>query len=165
MKFRQILTHWRTSSWQVRQKFDRPTLVAIEQAIAVSEKLHRGELRFVIEGRLSLRQLFREVTSRQRALQLFEKVGAGETAEHSGILIYVLLAERKVEIVADSGITAKVPQAEWDALCQRMTGAFAAGRYRDGALDGINGATALLVMHFPATKNNPNELDDAPLIL
>lgn len=165
MKFRQILTHWRSSSWQVRQKFGRRTLAAIEQAIAASEKLHRGELRFVIEGRLSLLQLFREVTSRQRALQLFEKVGAGATAEHSGILIYVLLAERKVEIVADRGITARVPQAEWDALCRRMTDAFAAGRYREGALEGINGATALLVAHFPAANRNPNELDDAPLIL
>jgi uncharacterized membrane protein len=153
------------SSWQVRQKFGHRTLAAIEQAITASEKLHRGELRFVIEGRLSLLDLFREVSSRQRARQLFEKVGAGETAERSGILIYVLLAERQVEIVADSGITAKVPQVEWDALCQRMTRAFAAGRYREGALDGINGATDLLVAHFPATSSNPNELDDVPLIL
>jgi uncharacterized membrane protein len=165
MKFRKILTHWRSSSWQVRQKFGRPTLAAIEQAITASEKWHRGELRFVIEGRLSLLDLLRDTTSRQRALQVFEKVGAGETAEHSGILIYVLLAERQVEIVADRGITAKVPQPEWDALCRRMTEAFASGRYREGALEGIHGATALLVAHFPAVNRNPNELDDAPLIL
>ena len=165
MKIRQLLQHWQQSSWQTRRCFNPETLRAIEQAITESEKLHRGELRFVIEGRYSLGQLLRELKPRQRAAELFAEQGVGHTAEHSGILIYVLLAEHQVEILADHGITAKVGQAEWDALCCRMTADFAAGHYRHGALAGIAGANQLLNQHFPAWQANPNELDDAPLVI
>lgn len=153
------------SPWQVRHCFGPTTLAAIEQAIATSEKEHRGELRFVIEGRLSLRQLLDGLTARQRAVEQFAELGVGQTAEQSGILIYVLLADHQVEIVADQGIAAKVGQAEWDALCQQMTAAFAQGHYLAGALAGITGATRLLSEHFPTWRANPNELDDAPLVL
>ena len=165
MKLRRILMHWRLSPWQVRRRFNRATLAAIQQAIAASEQRHRGELRFVIEGHLSLLQLLRGLTARARAARLFDQLKIGHTAEHSGILLYVLLAERQVEIVADHGITARVTQEKWDALCARMTQLFAAGRYQEGALAGIDGATRLLSAHFPARADNPDELDDAPLVL
>ncbi len=165
MKLKRILMHWRLSPWQVRRRFNRATLAAIKQAIAASEHQHRGELRFVIEGHLSLLQLLRGLTARARAGQLFDQLRIGNTAERSGILIYVLLAERKVEIVADTGIAAKVDQTTWDALCARMTGLFGAGRYLEGALAGVEGATRLLCAHFAAGADNPNELDDAPLVL
>lgn len=165
MELGRILKHWRLSPWQVRRRFDRATLDAIERAIAASEQRHRGELRCVIEGHLSLLQLLRGVTARQRAGELFDQLAVGNTRERGGILIYVLLAERQVEIVADRGITAQVAQEEWDALCARMTRLFGEGRYRDGALAGIDGATQLLCAHFPARADNPNELGDAPLIL
>lgn len=165
MELKRILRHWHLSPWQVRCRFDRATLAAIQQATVASEQRHRGELRCVIEGRLSLLQLLRGLTARARAAQLFDQLEVGHTEEHSGILIYVLLAERRVEIVADRGITALVAQEKWDALCARMTQQFAAGRYQEGALAGIEGATRLLSDHFPARANNPNELDDAPLFL
>lgn len=165
MTIKRILRHWQMSSWQVRHCFSPATLAAIEEAIAHSEKQHRGELRFVIEGRFSLLQLLRGLRSRQRAIEQFEQQGIGDTAERSGILIYVLLAEHQVEIVADTGIAAKVGQAEWDALCHGMTGLFGEGRYRDGALQGIAQATRLLARHFPARTDNRNELPDPPLVL
>lgn len=165
MELRRILKHWRLSPWQARRRFNRALRAAIESAIAASENRHRGELRFVVEGRLSLLQLLRGVTARGRAEQLFERLAIGNTDEQSGILIYVLLAEQQVEIVADRGITAKVAQPQWDALCARITDLFGAGRYREGALAGIDGATRLLCEHFPARTENPNELSDAPLIL
>jgi len=165
MTLARILSHWRLPPWRIRQRFPRSTLAAIQAAIAASEAQHRGELRFVVEGHLTLSQLLRGVSARQRALQLFARLGVGHTAEHSGILIYVLLAERRVEVVADRGITAAVPQAQWDALCAAMTDLFAAGRYQDGALAGIAGATRLLGAHFPVRGANPNELDDDPLLL
>jgi uncharacterized membrane protein len=165
MELKRILKHWRLSPWQLRQRFGQATLAAIADAIAASEQRHRGELRFVIEGRLSLPQLLRGLTARERAAQLFDRLAIGNTAEHSGILIYVLLAERQVEILADRGIAARVAQEQWDALCAHMTRQFAAGRYRAGALEGIEGATRLLDEHFPARAKNPDELDNAPLIL
>lgn len=165
MELGRILEHWRLSPWQARRRFNRALLAAIASAIAASEHRHRGELRFVVEGRLSLPQLLRRLTARARATQLFHRLGVDRTEERSGILVYVLLAERKVEIVADSGITAKVTQPQWDALCARMTDLFSAGRYREGALAGIDGATRLLCEHFPARADNPNELDDTPLVL
>lgn len=165
MNIRQILQHWRFPPWVARQQFDRETREHIEQAVAHSESRHRGELRVVIESHLSLFALLRGVTSRQRAERLFDELGVAQTAERSGILIYILLAERRVEIVADSGITAQVPKADWDRLCRRMTESFAAGDYAAGARRGVEGATELLVTHFPVRTHNPNELDDAPLIL
>ena len=165
MTIKRILRHWQLPPWQVRRHFGPAVLAAIEAAIAASEKEHRGELRFVIEGRLSLLQLLHGLTPRQRAIEQFARQGVGHTAERSGILIYVLLAEHQVEIVADTGIAAKVAQAEWDALCHGMTGLFAEGRYREGALYGIAQATGLLSRHFPARPDNPNELADPPLIL
>ncbi len=165
MTLKRILKHWQMPICHVGQHFGPSTLAAIERAIGESENEHRGEIRFIIEGRFSLLQLLRGLTARQRAEEQFIQLGLGNTEEHSGILIYLLLAERQVEIVADSGISAKVGQAEWDALCQRMSLAFADGRYQAGAIAGIAGATTLLSQHFPARLRNPNELEDAPLVL
>ena len=165
MALKRILKHWQMPIRRVGQHFGPATLAAIERAIGESEKQHRGEIRFVIEGRFSLLQLQRGLTTRQRAEEQFRQLGIGHTEEHSGILFYILLAERQVEIVADSGITAQVAQTEWDALCRCMTLAFADGRYEAGALAGISGATTLLSQHFPARPRNPNELEDAPLVL
>ena len=165
MTLKRIFKHWQMPICRVRQHFGPATLAAIEQAIGESEKAHRGEIRFVIEGRFSLLQLLRGLSPRQRAAEQFIELGVGHTEEHSGILIYLLLAERQVEIVADTGIAAKVEQAGWNAICGRMTQAFAAGRYQDGALDGIAGTSKLLTEYFPARPRNPNELEDAPLVL
>ena len=165
MTLKRILKHWKMPIRRVGQHFGPATLAAIERAIGESEEQHRGEIRFVVEGRLSLLQLLRDLTARQRAEGQFRQLGIGNTEEHSGILFYILLAERQVEIVADTGITAQVAQTEWDALCRRMTLAFAAGHYQAGALAGIAGATTLLSQHFPARPRNPNELEDAPLVL
>jgi uncharacterized membrane protein len=88
-----------------------------------------------------------------------------DTEENSGILIYVELADRRVEILADRGIAARVPQAEWDAICREMEEAFRAGQWRQGALAAVAHAGALLAEHFPAGERNPNELPDRPLML
>ena len=165
MTIKRIIRHWQLAPWHARHCFSPATLAAIEEAIVQSEKQHRGELRFVIEGRLSLLQLLRGLRPRQRAIEQFDQQGVGNTVERSGILIYVLLAEHQVEIVADTGIAAKVAQAEWEELCHGMTSLFAAGRYREGALQGLAQATQLLARHFPTQTENPDELANPPLIL
>lgn len=129
-----------------------------------SEGKHRGELRVALEGPLPLRSLWRDASPRERAIELFSELRVWDTEENTGILIYVQLVDRALEIVADRGIAAKVPPAEWDALRRAMEAAFTRGAWRDGLLAAIDGATRLLVAHFPAGAENPNELPDKPLL-
>ena len=165
MTIRRILKHLGLSRWQVRRCFDRKTLNAIEAAVGAAERNHRGELRFVVEGLLPLRHLLHNVSARQRAVELFSQLRVWDTAENSGVLIYVQLADRRVEILADRGIAARVTQTAWDAICRDMETAFKNGDYRGGALDAIGKAGRLLSEHFPAAGAHPNELPDRPLVL
>ena len=165
MNHTRLLKHLLRPAWWYRRLFDGGTRWAIEAAIKKSESHHRGELRFVAEGPLPWRALLADATARQRAENLFTQLRVWDTADNSGILIYVQLADRHVEILADRGIAAKVPQAEWDALCRRMEAAFRDAQWREGALAAVAGANELLALHFPASEHNPNELPDRPLIL
>ena len=165
MKPIRFLRHLLLPDWFVRRVFVRGDLAVIGDAIAASEKSHRGELRFVVEASMPLTSLWRDQSSRARAVDLFSTLRVWDTAENSGILIYVQLVERRVEILADRGIAARVPQPEWDAICRVMEQALGAGRWREGALAAVARASELLAEHFPAGEANPNELPDAPLML
>lgn len=160
-----ILKHLTTPRWRVRRAFPRVALRAIEAAIAASEKLHQGELRFVVEGGLDLPQLLRGVTARQRAVEVFSLLRVWDTAHNSGVLVYVQLADRQVEILADRGIHAKVGDAPWQRICGEMELAFRAGRFREGAIAGVEAIGRLLAEHYPATQENPDELANAPVVL
>ncbi len=124
-------------------------LKEIERRIGDVERVHPGELRFVVEHALELGDLLVGLTPRERALEIFGLVRVWDTEHNSGILIYVLHAEHAVEIVADRGIAQRVPQAEWDSLCRLMEKDFVAGRYGEGALAAINGAAAPAGKAFP----------------
>jgi uncharacterized membrane protein len=137
---------------------------AIEQAITASERLHQAELRFVVEAGLPIRGLLRDQSSRQRAIELFAQLGVWDTEHNSGVLIYVQLIDRRVEIVADRGINLRVGEVFWNAACRRMEEAFAAGHFESGALLALNDITATLAEHFPACGDNPDELPNAPLV-
>lgn len=149
----------------VRRDFPRPVLSAIERAIATQEKRHRGELRFVVEGGLPLAPLLSGRTARERAIDVFSRLRVWDTEDNAGVLVYLLLADRRVEIVADRGIHARVGSAAWDAICGEMQSAFAAGRFEAGAILGIEAISDLLAAHFPPGEENPNELPDTPLVL
>ena len=151
--------------WRARMAFPATALRRIEQAIGASEKNHCGELRFVIEGSLDLAALWHGVTARQRAIDVFAQLRVWDTEENSGVLIYVLLAERRVEIVADRGINRRVEVSVWRDICAAMENAFRQGRYADGAVAGIESIGRLLSAHFPAGRDNPDELDNAPVRL
>ena len=165
MNFLRMLKHLLLPDWWRRRVFAAADLAAIGQAIAASEQAHRGELRFVVEASLTVAALWRDQSPRQRATEVFAVERVWDTEENSGILIYVLLADRRVEILADRGIAARVPQAEWDAICRGMEQAFGAGQWRQGALQAVARAGELLAAHFPAGATNPNELPDQPLML
>ena len=167
LNLQRILTHLLTPDWFAQRVFRSADLTAIESAVSASEKLHRGELRFVFEGPLPIPMiaLWRDLPVRHRATQLFAQLGVWDTEENSGILVYVQLVDRRVEILADRGIAQRVPQAQWDALCRGMEAAFRQKNYRGGALEAITKASELLVQHFPADVKNLNELPDRPVRL
>lgn len=165
MKLARLIKHLLLPAWHVRRAFSRADLAAIGAAVSESEAKHCGELRFVVEGPLPVAVLWHCETPRQRAIDLFARLRVWDTEENSGILIYVQLVDRRVEILADRGIAARVPQAEWDAICRTMERAFRAGQWRQGALAAVARAGELLAKHFPAGTINPNELPDKPLML
>lgn len=148
-----------------RRAFPDRTMDAIAAAIAESERGHRGEICFVVEAELTTAQLWRNLTPRDRARELFASHGVWNTEENNGVLIYVLLAERRVEIVADRGIDARVEEGEWSAICEAMDAHFREGRYEQGAVEGIRGVGALLARHFPANEAGRNELGDRPVLM
>lgn len=157
--------HLLLDDWHARRAFPPAVLAAIERCTAHSERRHRGELRFVVEGGLPLGVLLARQGSRQRALELFGRLGVWDTEDNAGVLVYVLLADRRVEIVADRGIDAKVGHTAWETICGSMQQAFATGAFEQGAVLGLEAISDLLALHFPPRGDNPNELPDAPVML
>lgn len=135
--------------------------------VAASERRHSGEIRICVEAGLPWSYLRRNATARERAVTLFGKLRVWDTEHNNGVLIYLLLAEHAIEIVADRGIDAHVDDAEWAAMAQRMGAAFREGRFEDGVTQALEEMSALLVAHFPLAENQPdtNELPDAPVVL
>ncbi|MEO1765956.1 TPM domain-containing protein [Thiobacter aerophilum] len=165
MKLARLLRHLVFPPWWLRVRFPRRTLMAIKEAIRASEQTHRGQIRFAVEASLPLPALLRDITPRRRGLEVFAQLGVWDTEENNGVLIYVLLADRDVEIVADRGIARHVPVQAWQAIARRMESAFRQGRFEEGALAGIAAVGGLLARHFPASGTSANELPDWPLLL
>jgi uncharacterized membrane protein len=158
-----VLKHLLLPAWLVQRPFPASALRRIEQAIKASERRHRGEVRFAVEGPLPMARLSH--TTRQRAREIFADLDVWDTEENTGVLLYVQLVDHRIEIIADRGIAARVSQADWDALCRAMESRFRANEYLAGALEAIEGVTRILERHFPARDANPNELPDKPAVL
>ena len=149
-----------------RRRFPPATLDAIQHAIAASEHRHRGEIVFAVEGSLPLAEAFTRRTPRERAHEVFARLRVWNTEQNTGVLVYLLLAEHAIEIVADRGIAAKVAEDEWRQVCALMQARFAHGDYQGGAIAGIEAITAILVRHFPADGGpHRDELPDRPVVL
>jgi uncharacterized membrane protein len=165
MKLPRWLRHICTTRWSTRRHFPDSVRDAIEEAIGECEARHGGEIRFVVETAFDLPELWRRLSTRQRALQLFGQFGVWDTAHNNGVLIYLLMADRAVEIVADRGIAAQVPEHEWQAVCRQMEHHYRAGRFQDGSIVGVLGVGALLGRHFPGKSASDNELPNQPVLL
>lgn len=169
MKLARILRHLIAPHWLVRRAFSAATLAAIEAAVAAAERRHAGELRFVVEADLPLSALWHEVSARERAIEVFSRLRVWDTEHNSGVLIYVQLIDRRVEIVADRGINAQVEQTQWNAICRSMEAMFRDGDYARGALQAVERIGQLLADKFPAPTEGhgiaANELPDRPLLL
>ncbi len=148
-----------------RRRFPTHALRTIEKAITTVEAKHAGEIRFVIETSLDLGDLWAGRTPRQRAVELFGRLGIWDTERNNGVLIYLLMAEHDVEIVADRGIAARVSAEEWEALCRTMEQHFRESRFLEGAVAGIEGVGALLARHFPNEGGDRNEQPNRPVLL
>ena len=165
MGVKRIGKHLLEHHWRARRVFAPQALALIEQAIKAGEATHSGQVRFVVEGALDGRPLFRNQSARARALDLFSHLRIWDTAHNNGVLIYLLLADRKVEIVADRGIDAKVGASGWQKICRAMEEDFKAGNFSGGVISGIQAVSRELAAHFPKHGKGPNELPDAPVVL
>jgi len=165
MNLLRILRHLIAPQWLARRTFPQASRKAIGAAVTASEQHHGGELRFVVEAGLPFMDLWREASPRDRAIEIFSNLRVWDTEHNSGVLIYLQLQDRRVEIVADRGIAAKVAQAEWDAICRSMEAAFRSGAYQSGVLEAIGSVGRLLAIHDPASPGRQNELPDSPVIL
>ena len=157
--------HLLEHNWRVRRIFPSRVLAAIEAAIRAGEATHSGQVRFVVEGALDGKPLFKNQSARERALDIFSHLRIWDTAHNNGVLIYLLLADRKVEIVADRGIDAKVGAAGWERICKAMETDFRGGNFETGVIKGIEAVSRQLAAHFPKHGSGPNELPDKPVVI
>lgn len=164
-KPRRLGRHFLTDHRSARRKFSPHALKRVEEAIAAGEREHEGQVRFAVEASLPLGQVLRGLEPRARAMELFGHLGVWDTEQNCGVLIYVLLADKDVEIVADRGIHRKVPPDAWQIICRAMESAFREGRFAEGALEGVSAVNELLAQHFPRRSAGANELSDQPVVL
>lgn len=153
------------TSGALRRALPRRALHAIEKTIAGSEARHAGQIRFAAEACLDVAPLFSGQSARARAIEVFSQLRVWDTEHNSGVLIYLLFADRAVEIVADRGIHAKVGQQELQRICRGMETAFKQRDFAQGVVGGIEEVTRHLAGHFPATAKRRNELPDRPALL
>lgn len=165
MDLKRFFRHVSMSELKARKCFPQKTLDTIETAVREGERTHRGEIRVVIEQEYTTWQLWSDLKPRDRAIELFSLLRVWDTEDNTGVLIYILLADRHVEIVADRGIAKRVAQAEWDAMCRIMQEDFRKGDYAHGTVEAVRAASKLLATHFPGGERNPNEIPDRPLMM
>jgi uncharacterized membrane protein len=168
MQIGRLIRHATATHWRTRMLFPTATLDAIEQAIKRAELTHAGEIRFAIETALTPKHILNDVTPRAHALEVFSRLRVWDTESNNGVLIYVQLADRNVEIVADRGFQGRVSPAEWEAVCHLMEEHFRAGRFQVGAIAGVDAIGNLLARHFPqgaGKGSHANQLPDRPTLL
>ena len=162
-RFARILQHRWLDDTDSRRALPADAVARLEARVAASEQRHGGEICISVEAGLPLSYLWRRLHARQRAVTLFGKLRVWNTEHNNGVLIYLLLAEHAIEIVADRGITRRVPQATWDSLVVTMREDFRSGRFERGLMQAVDAVDGLLCRHFAlaAGESNPNELPDA----
>ena len=166
MDIKRIIKHLSISYAAMRRAFPRAALENIEHTIAEVEQSHAGQIRFAVEAALDLKPLLGGQSARERAIEVFSNLRVWDTEHNNGVLIYLLLAERDVEIVADRGIHVKLGPAVWEAVCREMETAFRQGKFEAGVIAGIRRVGAHLAQHYPHIGSNKiNELPDKPVLI
>ena len=160
-----MIRHLVETRLATRRRFTTQVLDAIEAAVRAAEANHSGELRLVVETDLDAWSIMSGKTARARALEVFAGLGVWDTQRNNGVLIYVLFADRAVEIIADRGFNSLVTAAEWARVGGVMETEFRQGRWQAGALAGVAAAAKLLARHFPGAESQDNELPNRPVLL
>jgi hypothetical protein len=164
-RMRRLCRHLLSTPLQVKRAFPEAALSAIETQIRASESLHTGEIRFAVEAGLSGSALYLDLPARERAIDVFAQLRMWDTEQRNGVLIYLLLADHAVEIVADRGVDSHTGEQAWQQICAAMEAAFRARRYESGILEGIRAVSALLEKYFPTSGASRNELPDKVVVL
>lgn len=171
MNIRRMTKHLMTGSMAVKLAFPARSMDAIEQAIRETETRHGGQIRFAVEASLDFTALFRNQTAGERGIEMFSQLRVWDTEHNNGVLIYLLLADHDVEIIADRGIHTKLGSAVWEAICHDMEAAFRLGHFEEGVIDGVHAVGRHLQRHFPKKSGlaegelPSNELPDKPVVL
>ena len=160
-----FVKHLFSHPWQAKRHFSTAALHNIEQAIEASERKHLGEIRFIVEIGLHPLEILYKKTPKRRALELFGSLNIWDTEHNNGVLIYLLLVDKDVEIVADRGINKHVGHAGWEKICQDMESLFRRGEFEAGVLQGVAEISAELEKHYPIAGANKNEISNKPLII
>lgn len=164
MDLRRIVRHLLVLPGAVSRAFPPSAMAAIEQAIAKSEREHSGEVRFAVEPALDTSALLAGESARERALEVFSHLRLWDTDQRNGVLIYLLLADRDIEIVADRGLNV-VPGAEWEAICRTIEQALRRGEFQQALVDGVQAVSRLVARHFPRCAADRNELPNRPAVV
>lgn len=165
MNIIRVMRHLSTGRAAVRRAFPLRTLEAIERTIRETEAQHSGQIRFAVEAALELTPLLADKPARERAVEAFSQLRVWDTEHNNGVLIYLLLADRDVEIVADRGVHARLGQQVWETICHEMEAAFRNGKFEEGVLAGIRSVGQHLAHHYPHTGEKINELPDRPVLI
>ena len=167
MDLSRTLRHLTTTHRATERRFPEDLLRRLQAAITAGEATHRGEVRLIVEASMPLRKVRRGLTTRQRALDLFGTVRVWDTEENNGVLLYVNVADRRVEVIADRAAARAIGDAHWESVCSRVGEAFRAARYEDGVRDAVESIRAALAIAFPPALDGThrNELGDAPIVL
>jgi uncharacterized membrane protein len=161
-----LLRHLWSDAADVHRRLGAGALDRIHAQVSASEQRHHGEIRVCIEAGLPLAELWGQTSARERAVSLFGQLGVWDTEANNGVLIYLLLADHAIEIVADRGLNRHVSAAQWQTIVAQMHDAFAAARFEAGLSAAVAAVDRLLVAHFPRTAGSAdvNELPDEPVL-
>ena len=165
MDLQRLARHLWSTPWRVRRAFPAAAMADIGAAIEAAERTHGGEIRFAVEGALDPWELLRGQTPRERAVEVFSQLRLWDTEDNNGVLVYLLLADHAVEILADRGIPAHEGAHAWDAICRQIEAACRSAEYRLGALAGIDSVAHVLRRHYPREGGDANELPNQPVLL
>ena len=163
--FPRLWTHLCTGTGAVQRRFDADAMTRIRNAIAASELGHVGEVRFAVEAALPLRALWHRKNARARALEVFAQLRVWDTQANSGVLLYLLWADRAIEVVADRGIAALVPASAWESICAEVRDGLRGAQPADAVIAGVVKIGDLLRATLPGEKSTPDELPDDPVLL
>jgi len=164
-RFARWFAHRSTGAGQVKRRFDAAAMARIREAIVAAESGHAGEVRFAVEASLPGPKLRQHPDARSRALEVFALLRVWDTEANTGVLLYLLWADHAIEIVADRGIAARVPQTAWDGVCAAIVEGLSAGRPVDAVVEGICRIGGLLRAALPPDTSTPDELPDEPALL